>query len=302
MPKVGDALPSTRGWRLSALALVCCIPLAVAGCKQGGGPRAAANASAGDICANQRARVVTAHDALKNTFDIDVTDTGAPASFGDRFGSVGFGRKKRSFIRQATRRAQGGSDLLQRYVRAKRARAATAQAVLSAIDTDVQGSRTQVSRIGKAVKGLQRCRKREMAALKRRIEQRQIKGRAARAEIAALRARIADDRRLVREIIGDVDKNSDIFADAVAETQGIDRALVLSEQVQTYKPVVVAPLTGGTAQTAEEPPKIDAAAKPKTSSEIEELYVQKADMKASYDVYDQSAVDLLDSAEALIAD
>ena len=298
----GNETPSPARAKAIALALICCVPLMAAGCQQGGSPRAVS--SPGDICADRRASVITAHDALKDRFDIDVTDDGTPASFSERFGNVGFGRKKRSLLRETTDRAYGRDNLLRRYVRAKRARAATAAAVLSAIDTDIQGSRVQVSQIGQAVKGLQRCRKREMAALKLRIEQRQITGAAARAEIAALRARIANDRRLVLEIIGDVDKSSDIFADAVAETQGIDRALVLSDQVQSYKPVIEAPpASGGTAQTTEVPePQIDAAAKPKTSSEIEELYVQKAELKAGYDVYDQTAVDLLDSAEALIAD
>ena len=255
------------------------------------------------------------------------------------------------------------------YLDAKSQQAQNRAQVLSAINQDVRSSRAYIGQISEGVRRLQTCRANEIADLQRRIQQRAITGGAARTELATLRNRIADDRRLFNAVMGDVDENTGVYASALAQTQGVDEALVVSNQVSTYQPVIDGPIrsTRGARNYAQAgvnvrsgpgtsyskigaiskgqsigvlgavgggwtrvdasgrdgyvaskyigpnrpanvqqqvvvQPKADRRSTPRTSSEVEELYIQKADLKAGYDVYEQSAVDLLDSTEALIAD
>ncbi|MGF1500890.1 MAG: SH3 domain-containing protein [Paracoccaceae bacterium] len=124
------------------------------------------------------------------------------------------------------------------YVDAKAQQAQNRAEVVQAINQDVRSSRAYVSTIGEAVRRLNTCRANEVADLRRRIETGQISGDAARAELAVLRNRIADDRRQINLVMGDVDENNGVYADALSKTQGIDRSIVVSQTATTYQPVV----------------------------------------------------------------
>ncbi len=131
------------------------------------------------------------------------------------------------------------------YLVAKRRQAQQAGSVVQAINQDVRATRGWVTKVSEGVRRLNTCRANEVNDLRRRIQSGQISGEAARAELALLRERIAADRRLVNQVIGAVDENQGTFTAALAETQGVERDLVVSSSVRSYQPRVVGGSSGG---------------------------------------------------------
>ena len=124
------------------------------------------------------------------------------------------------------------------YLQAKSEQAQNRAQVIDAINQDVRSSRRYISSIGEGVRRLNTCRANEVADLQRRVASGQIGGAAARAELDILRERIADDRRLVNAVMGDVNENNGVYADALAKTRGVDREIIVSERAVRYDPVV----------------------------------------------------------------
>jgi len=124
------------------------------------------------------------------------------------------------------------------YLQAKSQQAQNRAQVIEAINQDVRSSRRYISSIGEGIRRLNTCRANEVADLRRRVAENRIGGDAARSELALLRSRIADDRRLINAVMGDVNENNGVYADALAKTQGVDREIIVSERAERYDPVV----------------------------------------------------------------
>lgn len=211
----------------AALAVTLAGALALQGCAT-----IPAGVDANDPCSVNRQPLVEAQQRYNETIAVGAV-SGALA--GALIGGLATGDLSGALIGGAIGAAGGA---LGGYLQAKNQQAQSRAEVIDAINQDVRSSRGYVTRIGEGIRRLNTCRANEVADLRRRIQQGMVGGDAAQAELALLRTRIADDRRLVNAVIGEVDENRGVFADALAKTQGVERDMVVSASAQSYQPVV----------------------------------------------------------------
>lgn len=203
-----------------------------------------AGVDANDPCSINRKPLVEAQERYNETIAIGAV---SGALIGALIGGLATGDVGGALIGGGIGLATGA---LGGYLQAKNQQARNRAEVLNAINDDVRASRGYVTRIGEGIRRLNTCRANEVADLRRRIQAGQVVGQAAQDQLALLRSRIADDRRLVNAVIGEVDENRGVFADALAKTQGVERDLVVSSSAQAYQPVVrssARPSGGGSA-------------------------------------------------------
>ncbi len=193
----------------------------------------AAGVDANDFCSRNRQPLLDEIQRYNDTIAIGAV-TGALA--GGLAGAAATGDIAGVLVGAAIGAAAGGVG---GYLVAKQRQANTAAEVAQAINQDIRATRGWVSSVSEAIRRLNTCRANEVNDLRRRIQSNQLSGPEAQAELAVLRARIADDRKLVNQVIGKVDENQGTYADALAKTQGVERDLVVSQRVQTYQPRVV---------------------------------------------------------------
>lgn len=218
-----------RVWR-GAVAVSLTGALVVQGCA----PVAGVNAD--DFCSRHRAVMVEEQQRFNDTIAIGAL-TGAVA--GGIIGGLATGDVVGALVGAAAGAIAGGVG---GYLTAKQRQHQNRAQILNAINQDVRATRGFVTQLSESVRRLNTCRANEVNNLRRQIQAGQLAGPAARQELAVLRSRIADDRRLVNQVIGQVDENQGAFADALAKTQGVDRDLVVSNRVESYQP----PATGYT--------------------------------------------------------
>lgn len=191
-----------------------------------------AGVDANDPCSANRQPLVEAQQRYNETIAVGAV---SGAALGALIGGLATGDWGGALAGAAI---GGVSGAVGGYLQAKAQQASNRAQVIDAINQDVRDSRRYVSRIGEGIRRLNTCRANEVADLRRRIQAGAVSGEAARAELAVLRSRIADDRRLVNAVIGEVNENRGVFADALAKTQGVERDLVVSASARNYEPVV----------------------------------------------------------------
>ncbi|GMG85339.1 hypothetical protein LNKW23_45590 [Paralimibaculum aggregatum] len=204
--------------------------LAVGGALALQGCAPVAGVDADDFCSQHRAVMVKEQERFNETIAIGAI-SGAIA--GGIIGGLASGDVTGALIGAVV---GGATGALGGYLTAKSRQGRNRAEILNAINQDVRATRGFVTQLSESVRRLNTCRANEVNDLSRRIQSGQLSGEAARAELAVLRQRIADDRRLVNQVIGEVDENRGVFADALAKTSQVDRDIVVSSRVQSYQP------------------------------------------------------------------
>ena len=200
---------------------------------------------ANDPCSRHRQPMVAAQERFNETV---ATQAVAGAVIGGLIGGLASGDLGGALAGAV---AGGLTGAASGYLQAKAQQAQNRAEVINAINQDVRSSRQYISRIGEGVRRLNTCRANEVADLRRRVQQGQIGGEAAREELAVLRARIADDRRLINAVMGDVEENTGTYTAALAKTQGVEQDIIVSQRAREYEPVVRGAVsTGGRTQYA----------------------------------------------------
>ncbi|WP_353476172.1 glycine zipper domain-containing protein (plasmid) [Salipiger sp. H15] len=114
------------------------------------------------------------------------------------------------------------------YLDQKRARSADQRALLTSIDGDAQAENKLVTETGKAVIGLRQCREHQLADLTKRVRAGKIDKTTARAELASLKRRIANDNKVVSASFNGINQRVDVYVDASAAASQVDRASYLA--------------------------------------------------------------------------
>jgi len=217
----------TKRTRRGATALVVGTALIVQGCAS-----VPAGVDSNDVCSRHRQPMVEAQERFNQTIAVGAVSGAALGALTGALITGDWGGAVAGAVAGGLTGAAAG------YMKAKQDQYGNRQAILASINRDVRDSRGYMTRIGASIRRLNTCRANEVADLRRRIQTGQVSKDQARAELRVLRSRIADDRKLVNAVMGDVDEANGAYADALAKTQGVERDLLVSRRVQSYQPDV----------------------------------------------------------------
>jgi hypothetical protein len=123
------------------------------------------------------------------------------------------------------------------YLKAKQDQAKTEAEILTAINNDIQTSKTHLGPIGSSLRQLNLCRSNQIASLGRDVDAKRVSGEEGRARLAKIRERLQLDKELVNAVLGEVDKGNQVYVNAIAETRKVDEKIVAGE-ARNYQPKV----------------------------------------------------------------
>ena len=277
---MSEASGRAKDWR--AVAAVVVGSLALQGCaatqdlvnqlpRIGASPLEAKYLDAADVCASQREPLVRSKD--------DYTKVIWGAALGALSGAIIGGAAKGGKGAAAGALIGGAAGAAAGYLATLQQNAKNQQELQAAINSDVRDANGEVGKLRTAMRELTSCRQREMQTLERDIRAGRSKGDDARARLGAIRSRIAGDRDLVDDLLGNVADRNDVYVEALAQTRKVDSAIVAGE-AKKYQPKVAS--TSSTKRSAALPTQ-SSSGRPAAKEPVQGLILATTDTKAETD-------------------
>ena len=135
----------------------------------------------------------------------------------------------RAFVAAAVAGAVGG------YIVSVHRQGMTQEELARVINADAAEGRAQLTTAAQAMRALADCRTDQIAALRRDIDAGRLSKPAGREGIAAIRAKIDADQRLVDRLLGDAARQVDVFAGGLAIAHEVEQETLL-DTVAAYVP------------------------------------------------------------------
>ncbi len=191
-------------------------------------------ASSADACREFREPVIGIQDKFKE----DILQTALFGAAGGAILGVLLGDKdKRGRNALLGAAAGGAAGTAAGYLRAKTNQAKTKEELLAAISTDVSNDGEQIGTMGKTLSDLTSCREKQIDDLRIAVEDGGVDRDEARRKLQGINKQIADDNNLINIVLDSIEERENVYVDATAATEDVERSLVLG-QVKDYSPEV----------------------------------------------------------------
>lgn len=210
--------------RLRSTAAIVAVALSLQGCAESIAIQPESR-DAADSCAVNYDRITAARSTEINR---QMNNAMAGAMIGAVLGAAiaGDGNRGRGALMGAT--AGGLAGYSATYLNQKQQQNKDARALLASINADAATDEGLITEAGRATAALRDCRQLQTADLAMRVRSGQSTPAAGRAELTALKARIANDNRVVSASFNGINQRVDAYVDASAAMAEVDRAAYLA--------------------------------------------------------------------------
>jgi outer membrane lipoprotein SlyB len=105
-------------------------------------------------------------------------------------------------------------------------RAADADALLASVNSDAGRERQLVTQTGAAARALRDCRRAQLTTLAGQVRAGSIEKSAARAQLATIQTRLAQDNQIISAAFNGIGRRVDAYIDATAATAQVERGMI----------------------------------------------------------------------------